>query len=209
MKRTIFLLTVLTVLTAGLYAEMPPFEITPMIGYHLAGGTDSAEGRIDIDDSMTYGLFLSFTDMPGGFSVDLSYTRADSHLGFVSTDADYSDTSFGIASNYMLLGVNKDFLENKFRLFIGADIGAAWFDSKDSSVSDAWFFALDLKGGAKFYFSDRLGIRLQGRFLLPLNFYDTGLFVGIGTGGGSGGITFSGTTFIYQGDFTAGLIIRL
>ena len=209
MKRRIFLLTVLTALTAGLYAEIPPPEITPMIGYHLAGGMGADEGDIDIDDSMTYGLFLSFTDLPGGFSLDLSYTRADSTLNFAASDADYSNTSFGIASNYMMLGVNKDFLENKFRLFIGADIGAAWFDSKDPSVSDAWFFALDLKGGAKFYFSDKLGIRLQGRFLLPMNFYDAGFFVGIGTGGGSGGVTFSGTTFIYQGDFSAGLIIKL
>jgi hypothetical protein len=157
---------------------------------------------------MTYGIFISFVEIPGDFSIDLSYTRADSTLNYTITDPYYTN-SIGIASNYILLGVNKDFLENRFRLFLGADIGAAWFDSKDSSVSDAWFFALDLKGGMKFYLNDRIGFRLQGRFLMPMDFYDSGFFLGIGPGGGSGGVSYSGTAFIYQGDFSIGLIVRL
>ncbi|MCK5735477.1 MAG: hypothetical protein KAH21_03320 [Spirochaetaceae bacterium] len=210
MKRLILSVIMTVLLSTVLMAEMPPIEITPVLGYHLAGGTDFEEGRVDIADSMMYGIFLSLVDLPGGISIDLSYTRADSTLEFKSTDTPtYQDASFGTASNYILFGVNKDFLENRFRLFIGADIGAAWFDAKDPSVSDAWFFALDLKGGMKFYLNDRLGFRLQGRFLLPMNFYDSGLFLGIGSGGASGGLTFGGTAVIYQGDFSAGLIIRL
>ncbi len=209
MKRLVLPLILFFLLPAVLMAEIPPVEITPVFGYHLAGGTDVDEGHLDITDSMTYGLFLSFVDLPGGFSIDLSYTRADSTLYFTSTDVGYTSGSMGIASNYILFGANKDFLENRFRLFIGADIGAAWFDSKESSVSDAWFFALDLKGGMKFYLNDRIGFRLQGRFLLPMNLYNSGFFIGIGSGGGSSGVTYSGTAFIYQGDFSIGLIVRL
>ena len=193
-----------------LYAERPPFEITPVFGYHLGGATDFNEGRVDVANSISYGIIFSVVDLPGGFSVDLSYTRADSTLDFTAYDTPtYSNASFGMASNYILVGANKDFLENRIRLFIGADIGAAWFDSKDSSVSDAWFFALDIKGGMKIYLSERLGLRLQGRFLLPMDLSNSGLFFGIGSGGSGGGLTLGGIAIIPQGDFSLGLIIRI
>ena len=209
MQRLILVLLTTIFLPAALYAERPPFEITPVFGYHLGGATDFNEGRVDVANSISYGIIFSVVDLPGGFSVDLSYTRADSTLDFTSTDVAYSDAGFGMASNYILVGANKDFLENRIRLFIGADIGAAWFDSKDSSVSDAWFFAFDIKGGMKIYLSERLGLRLQGRFLLPMDLSNSGLFFGIGSGGSGGGLTLGGTAIIPQGDFTVGLIIRI
>ncbi len=206
MKRSILSVVLIFLLSAVLMAAMPPVEITPVVGYHLAGGTTFNEGRLDIADSFTYGIFFSLVDLPGGTSVELSYTRADSTLTFTASPSypAYSDASFGIASNYILIGVNKEFLENRVRLFVGSDIGAAWFDSKDSSVKDAWFFSMGLKGGMKFYLNDRIGFRLQGRFLLPMDF-SNGVFWGIGTGG----LSVGGTTIVYQGDFSAGLIIRL
>ena len=209
MQRLILVLLTTIFLPAALYAERPPFEITPVFGYHLGGATDFNEGRVDVANSISYGIIFSVVDLPGGFSVDLNYTRADSTLDFTSTDVAYSDAGFGMASNYILVGANKDFLENRIRLFIGADIGAAWFDSKDSSVSDAWFFAFDIKGGMKIYLGERLGLRLQGRFLLPMDLSNSGLFFGIGSGGSGGGLTLGGTAIIPQGDFTVGLIIRI
>ncbi len=204
MKRSILSVILFFLLSVVLMAAMPPVEITPVVGYHLAGGTTFTEGRVDIADSFTYGIYFSIVDLPGGTSVELSYTRADSTLNFVTSYPGYNNTSFGLASNYILIGVNKDFLENRFRLFVGTDIGAAWFDTKDSSVKDAWFFSMDLKGGMKFYLNDQIGFRLQGRFLLPMDF-SNGVFWGIG----AGGLSVGGTTIIYQGDFSVGLIIRL
>jgi len=209
MKRLKLFISVIVLLPGFLWAERPPIEITPMIGYHLGGATDFNEGRMDIADSFSYGLYLSMTDLPGSVSVDLSYSRADSTLAFTASDAGYNDADFGVASNYIMFGVNKDFLENRIRLFLGMDVGAAWFDSKASGGSDAWFFALDLKGGMKFYLNDRLGFRLQGRFLVPMDFYDSGLYLGIGPGGVGGGLTYEGAAIIYQGDFSVGLIVRL
>ena len=212
MQRSILsiMILILTLTPAALMAEKLQIEITPLFGYQLGGATDFDEGRVDIADSITYGIVFSIVDLPGGFSVDLSYTRADSTLDFTATDTPtYSNASFGMATNYILAGVNKDFLKKRIRLFIGADIGAAWFDSKESTVNDAWLFALDLKGGMKIYLGERLGLRLQSRFLVPMNLSDSGLFIGIGTGGGSGGLTLGGTAVHYQGDFSLGLIVRL
>jgi len=211
MKRmfSLLILVFLIVLVPNtLFAERPPMEITPLVGYNIGGATDFYQGRMDIKDSVTYGIMYSIILPPKGVSIDLSFTRADSSLSFTA-DPTYSplfsDANIKMASNYIMIGSNKDFLQDKVRLFIGGDIGAAWFDSKDSSVSDLWLFAVDLKGGMKIYLSDRIGIRLQGRFLMPMDLSNSGLFVGLG----GAGVTFGGTVFVFQGDFTAGLIIRL
>jgi len=55
------------------------------------------------------------------------------------------------------------------------------------------------------WFSDRIGIRLQGRLLMPLYFAGAGVYFG---SGGSGLSVGAGST-ILQGDLTAGLIIGL
>ena len=191
-----------------LYPERPPVEVSALAGYSLGGVRNFDEGRINIDNSFCWNVTVSVTDLPGGFSGELSFSRADSALYFHSDSPDYSDTNFKMASNYILIGANKDFLQDKIRLFIGADIGSAWFDSKDSNVQDSWFFAFDIKGGMKIYFTEHLGLRLQGRFLLPLDFFDSGYYLGIGPGYSGGGISFSGDAVIAQGDFSAGLLVR-
>jgi len=73
--------------------------------------------------------------------------------------------------------------------------------------SDQWFFSVALGGGAMIDISDALGIRLQGRFLLPLTF--SGVGCGIGTGGASCG---GGAGFwapMLSDDLSAGLYIKL
>jgi hypothetical protein len=72
-------------------------------------------------------------------------------------------------------------------------------------ADDIWRFAFTVGGGAKIYLSDRFGLRLQGRIMAPLYFSGGGVY--FGTGGSGFGV--SGGIPILQGDFTAGLIIRL
>jgi hypothetical protein len=64
---------------------------------------------------------------------------------------------------------------------------------------------MEFGGGWKFYFSDAVGVRLQGLALLPLVFTGGGLYVG--TGGSSLGV--SAGIPIAQFSFSAGLIVVL
>lgn len=192
---------------AALFAQKPPMEITPLAGYLIGGSNDFYQGSVKIDGSFSYGLMYSVI-LPGKMtSIDLSFIRGDSTLHFAANPSypSYSDTSFKMATNYIMIGSNRDFLQGKVRLFLGGEIGAAWFDSKDSAVSDIWLMGLAIKGGMKIYLSERLGLRLQGRFLMPIDVANTGLFIGMG----GAGLSFGGNVFVYQGDFHLGLIIRL
>lgn len=207
MKKVVFLFIGICIST--FFAQAIPLELTPIAGYSLPSSSSFEEGDIIIDDSFVYGFILSVPDLKGGFSLDFTYSRADSSLTFETESMDFEDDKIKMASNYFLFGGNKDFGKEKFRFFIGADLGAAWFDAKDSSVEDVWSFAFDLKGGLKFYINEHIGLRAQGRFLAPFQFSESGFFLGIGTGGGNAGISLGGNNLINQGDFSLGLVIRL
>ena len=76
------------------------------------------------------------------------------------------------------------------------------------SSSNNWFTA-GFGGGLRYHIGERLGIRLQARLLLPMQFGGVGFGCGIGTGGGSCGAGVSTYTNIIQGDFTGGITLRL
>jgi len=44
----------------------------------------------------------------------------------------------------------------------------------------------------KIYINDRIGVRLQGRMLMPMYFAGIGFYAGIGTGGTSSGLSLNG-----------------
>ncbi|MCG8306223.1 MAG: porin family protein [Cytophagales bacterium] len=77
-----------------------------------------------------------------------------------------------------------------------------------SGDSNTWFTA-GLGGGLRYYLSDRVGIKLQARLLLPMQFGGVGFGCGIGTGGGGCGAGVSTYTNIIQGDFTGGIVLKL
>lgn len=213
MKRLIsilvFILPVLAVQAqTGSGQPRPSFEITPLFGYLFGGAATFDEGSIDINGDLSYGGAFSAV-FSQGFSVDLSYTRSDSNVEFIADEPGYTDQAFKGSSNYIMLGMNKDWLDGRFRINLGGELGAAWFEAKTSNVQDAWFFAVSLKGGFKFYFNDFLGLRFQSRLLLPLDLSSGGFWIGIGSGGGSSGVSLGWNVPIVQGDLLLGLIIRI
>ncbi|MCK5703434.1 MAG: hypothetical protein KAI29_19885, partial [Cyclobacteriaceae bacterium] len=86
-----------------------------------------------------------------------------------------------------------------------ATLGATLFDAKDSSLNDEWRFSISFGIGGKFYLSDKFGIRLQTRLLMPMTFSGGGMWCG--TGGCSVGA--AGWITLVQFDFTAGVFVRL
>jgi hypothetical protein len=182
-------------------------EMTPFVGYQLNGRIDFYEGDFKMDNAMSYGGMLSVQVGPGVFG-EFSYSRSDTkgtyrpYLGIDSYEYD-------MAINYFQLGGIKTLGQGPvkpFGLFSG---GATWFKMKDDYVDDEVVFSVALGGGLKVDLSDRIGLRLQGRMLMPLYIHGGGFFFGIGPGGPSSGISFNSTLLTLQGDFTGALVIKL
>ena len=106
---------------------------------------------------------------------------------------------------YIQIGGVQEMDMDNIRPFGVFTLGTTYFKPQDATYQDAWKFSVTLGGGVKIWFSDRVGIRLQGRLMLPMFWGGVGFTVG--TGGA--GLTMGGGTSMVQGDFTGGLIIGL
>ncbi|WNJ19552.1 outer membrane beta-barrel protein [Pontibacter sp. G13] len=208
--RFAYLAVVLLVSTwSSLSAQGPAIEITPTGGFQFGGKINFFEGRFRIQNSGNYGVTLGVELAPYSWG-EIYWTQMSSQANFESFDPRFDDEDFRVLVNYIQVGATRAFpVSDVFHPFGSFTVGTAWMDSREGNNQDYWSFAATIGGGAKIMLSDRIGIRLQGRLLLPMNFAGAGFFCGIGGGGSSCGITLNSFATIVQGDFTGGLIIRL
>jgi hypothetical protein len=222
MKKTLLskigpaLLVIIVLLFSGnvsVYSQARRVELTPFGGYLLGGSIKFYEGKFKIEDNACYGGNLAFEVHKGTF-VELSYTRMDTKGDwhpYSNYSIQYPDKTVNLAVNYLQIGSLSEFpLDNdKVRPYGTFTLGTTWLHPKEGSASDEWLFAFAAGLGLKYFFSDRVGIRIQARLLLPVIYNGSGFYLGVGTGGASSGVYVSSTTPIVQGDFTGGLIIAL
>ena len=182
-------------------------EINPMVGYQFGGRMNFYEGNFKIYDNLNYGGNLDFI-LGRRITFELGYTRMDSHgywQPFPGFEKDYPYTELDIAVNYFQVGILKEAWMNKVKPFGLFTVGATWFEPKTPSLYDVWQFSIALGGCVKVFLNDFIGLRFQGRLLLPMYFTGVGFYFG----SGGSGITVSSSTVFVQGDFSGGLIFAL
>lgn len=183
-------------------------ELTPIYGYQLNGKVKGYRNDFKMKDAAVYGGAISMEVAPlthGEFSFTTSPTSGELR-GYDVSPGD--KTNYDMDINYFQIGGVRELKDGPVKPYGLVSLGATWFNMKDADVSDHWAFSAALGGGVKFFFSDHVGIRLQGRLLLPMYFSGGGLFVGIGSGGVSSGVGISTGVIAAQGDFSGGLIFR-
>jgi hypothetical protein len=181
-------------------------EITPFAGYVFGGNMYSDGGDVHFNGNAWYGGMISIA-VSRVVDVDLLYNRQDTKAQ-VNSNYNYSYIQSGeipLSINYMHIGFTKNFRVNPtVSPFLGFNMGACLFYPKET-YTEAWFFSMGLNGGAKVYFSNRFGIRLQAQLMLPIQ--GAGFVMFAGSGGSGGGVSVY-STFVQFG-FTGGLIFRL
>jgi hypothetical protein len=205
MRKLIFLVAVAFCLPFMSIAQK--VEVTPFGGYVFGGTMYGDYGDVHINDNAQYGGMISIA-VSRVMDVDLIYNRSDTkaQVNYFSVNGytkPYVDVPLSI--NYMQLGFTKNFrVHPKVSPFLGFNLGACLFAPKED-YSDAWFFSMGFNGGAKFYLSNRFGLRIQAQGYIPVQGAGFAMFVG--TGGTSTGVSVYSTLF--QFGFTGGLIFRL
>lgn len=181
-------------------------ELVPFAGYQFGGSVKYIQGKVDIENGMDYGLSL-LVPMSPYVELELNYTRMESSASFTPY-AGYPSYEFqktDMATNYFQIGGLSKFgdVDAKAVPFGSFSLGATWFHTED--FGDEWRFSVVVGLGVKIMLSDRIGIMLRGRLMMPMIFGGGGLY--FGTGGGGTYVS----TFIapWQGDFNGGLIIKL
>lgn len=199
----ITLLPLITIAQGGI-------EIVPFVGYMFGGSVKFYEGKLKLTDGLDYGasLIIPVQDI---LDIELNYTGMSGTASFeaYTNYPDFSDEETGVTTNYMQLGVVKYILlqNPKIQPFGSFSLGATLFKLAD--YTDTWRFSVTLGAGVKIMFSDRVGIMLRGRMLMPMTFNGVGGYCGIGTGGSSCGLSMNGYVQPFQGDFNGGLVFVL
>jgi Outer membrane protein beta-barrel domain len=163
--------------------------------------------RLRIEDAGNFGVGIGYVT-PYDVVVELSYMRFSSTL---SQDGGIQDivNDQPINVEYYQLGFQKAFQEGETFIPYGLfSLGASRFNPTEQR-EDAWRFAVNLGLGIKYYFTEKVGIKIQARMLMPLYFGGIGFGCGIGTNGANCGGGASFGSEILQGDFTGGVVLRI
>lgn len=176
-------------------------EITPFGGYQMGGSLEVLTGTLRIKDNWSFGVILDFT-LRQGFQIELMYSHQDSELRLKQPLIE-PVYLFDTAVEYFQIGALRVLRGGKVQPFVTGTIGVTHFNPKPDGLSSEWRFSGNIGLGVKVLASERIGLRLQGRLMLPLINGGAGFFVGPG-----GGYVTAGGEVLVQWDMSAGLIFR-
>lgn len=180
-------------------------EITPFYGYMGEGRFNAYQGEIIYPARSIFGGIVNYTVQPG-LQGELTYAYMGTELQLREDFVGVPQKLFDMGVHYILLGaVYSPRVGSPVMPYGSFSGGFTIYDPSDARYRSEWRFTLALAGGVKVFLSDRIGIRVQGRVLTPMQFTGGGFF--IGSGGASVGVSAGIITF--QGDVLGGLTIRL
>jgi len=210
-------LTVLTLVLLSFLFQSNVFaqklEVTPFYGYMLAGKVVGYQGDLNVRDASMYGLMLDI-NVQKGMQIELYYGRTDTRADFVEYRGPTVKLT-DVSVNYFQLGFLRTVQKvNNIEMYGIGSLGATLFSPSGKPYKegpnnvyyeDWWLFSITAGGGAKVFFSERIGLRFEGRIMMPITWAGGGFAVG--TGGS--GMYLGGGSAILQASLTAGLIVRL
>ncbi len=164
--RIVFLATIVLIAAAvpG-YIYAADFEITPFAGYTWGGEfQDSTTGtKLSVDEKASYGIMLDFKQTDDS-QIELYLSRQATRLQAKQSNAFTSTPLFDLDIDYIHIGGTYGTDSGKVKPFIVGTLGVTHFVPKGEGLDSATKFSLSLGGGARIFFTDRIGLRLEGRW---------------------------------------------
>jgi len=169
-------LFVLVASVAPSFAQTRGVEITPYVGYQAGGSASSFEGSLSILADVTYGAAVDIRFSPDT-TLQFLFNRQDTNVDIRVNDL-FETIRFreGLVVDYYHFGGTVEFPRDKIRPYFVMTIGASRFDLDREGVRDEWRFSMGVGGGFKTHFSDRFGIRVDGRIFPTFVNTDGGFF---------------------------------
>jgi len=196
---------VLVLFFSGAVSAADRPAIIPFYGYQFGGTINTYNGELRIEDSATYGATIEWP-VDGDTAAHVLFIRQDTSLsqtiyGINETTKEISD----ITIDYYHLGGTTSITKGVMDSFVSGSLGLTHFSPKSTDYGSENVFSLSLGLDADKQFSKTVGLRIQVRLLLPIQFSSGSVYCG--PDGCVAAV--SGGTTLLQSDITAGLIIRL
>jgi len=196
----IFIVNLLIALSA-IEPAVAGVEITPLRHHRFGGGFEDANTgtSIHLDESAGYALVLDFDIQPDR-QVEVYLSRQNTTMS--SGGPFTGNPLFDVSVDYYHIGGLYLFEGERFRPFISGTLGLTRMDPQRADLSAETRISAALGVGAKFFFTESLGIRLDVRGIYTAINSDASIFC---AGGCAVQVRSSG---FFQGELGAGLILR-
>jgi len=185
-------------------------DIMPYAGYQFAANVDvwygPTYGRLHVEPAGNYGLGLDVVLPYNDIAISFSFSNASTSL-ILRENLQPDEFLFNATQQYWMFGVSKEVDMDKLRPFGGLILGWTTLNPDDPDQpnrSNLTKFTVGLRGGLKFFISDRIGLFARARLLLPVQWGGAGIWFG----GGSGASLSVGSSIV-SGDIGGGIIISV
>jgi hypothetical protein len=186
-------------------------DILPYAGYQFAANVDvwygTTAGRLHVNPAGNYGVGLDVVLPYNDIAISFSFTNAQTSMTYRG-NFQPEEELFDISQQYYMFGINKEVDMDKIRPFGGLILGWTTLnpdDPDEPNRGNVTKFTIGLRGGVKFFISDRIGLFARVRMLLPVQWAGGGIWFG----GGGGGTSLTVGSSIISGDVGGGIIISL
>lgn len=199
MQKVVFIITLFFL--AGNYCYAQKVEITPQYGYQVGAKYNYYGGYLKLKSSDQYGLTFGI-NATDDISVEFMWAQQNSEIRIKDFQFYPQETKLtDVVVNHYQIGAIHMFGYSNARPFAGLSAGWSTFNPDLDRYDGTTTFTLGLTGGLKYFFTDRVGIRIQSQLLMPVS------WGGVYIGGGGSGVSAGGS--ILQLNFSGGLIIGL
>jgi hypothetical protein len=202
--KTLLIVTLLmTMLIASVVqVKAQKIELSPLIGYETGAYVNTQLGRIHAIGGMDFGGSMNI-NMGGGRWAELSFTQLNTSMDYEAglTTNKLSDLIIDYYSIGVLQEMKPDAKVTPYGLFT---LGLVNYNPSSNTYRNENKMHISIAGGIKLNPSEKVGLRLQARLLLPI--YYEGGYIFAGSGGTGYGVT--GGVRGVQGDFTAQLVLK-
>lgn len=182
-------------------------DIMPYYGYQFAASVDAYyynnSTRFRIKPAANYGLELDVVLPYNEIAITASFTNTST---YVTSQENFQaeERLFDATQQYWMFGVSREIDMEQLRPFFGVILGWTTVNPEDVSLQNLTKFTLGLRGGFKYFISDRIGIFARARLLLPIQWSGAGFWFGSGSG-----VSLNAGTSIVTGDVGGGIIISI
>lgn len=199
MKYIFTVMAIALALTQAINAQK--VEITPQYGYQVGAKYNYYGGYVKLKSSDQYGLTFGI-NATDDITVEFMWAQQNSDISIKDFQFYPRETALtDVVVNHYQIGAIHMFGYSEARPFIGLSAGWSTFNPDIDLYDGTTTFTLGMSGGLKYFFTDRIGIRIQSQLLMPVS------WGGIYIGSGGGGVSAGGS--ILQLNFSGGLIIGL
>jgi len=199
MKKILFITALFFVV--GHYSYAQKVEITPQYGYQVGAKYNYYGGYLKLKSSDQYGLTFGI-NATDDISVEFMWAQQNTDIRIKDFQFYPQETKLtDVVVNHYQIGAIHMFGYSDARPFAGLSAGWSTFNPELDRYDGTTTFTLGISGGLKYFFTDRIGIRIQSQLLMPVS------WGGVYVGGGGSGVTAGGS--ILQLNFSGGLIIGL